>query len=78
MCSHARATSPPTRTAAISLAPAMCIGKNILLPSEYLFPNQKVLHVTSAPCQGPMELLDPMELSESSVLKNKTKQHLRQ
>lgn len=49
VCSDTRATSHPTRTVTFSLAPAVCKGENTLLPSEYLFPNQKALHVQVSP-----------------------------
>lgn len=39
------ATSHPTRTVPVPLAPAMCKGESILLPLEHLFPNRKALHV---------------------------------
>lgn len=75
LCSDARATSHPTRTVTISLAPAMCKGENILLPSEYLFPNRKYCMSKFPPCQVPEEV--QQEPSQSSVLKNKTNQNLR-
>lgn len=62
-----RATSHPTRTVTIFLAPAMCKGENILVPWEYLFPNEKVWHVKFSPSQIPEQ--SQQELSEYCVEK---------
>ena len=76
--SYTRATSHPTRTVNISIAPATCKGENIRLPSEYLFLNQKALRVKFSQCpwnggtQAPEYI--QQELYEGCVEKqNKTK-----
>lgn len=62
-----RATSHPTSTFTIFLAPAMCKGENILVPWEYLFPNEKAWHVKFSPSQIPEQ--SQQELSEYCVEK---------